>query len=950
MKASKSHHDNDRQNETPSRSPSMGREDLISSRKSPSRLSNPSVDHGRPNSDGESTTFTSTILRIFIGGSGSKVVLFLGLAIFGVFVPYTTTLQNASKPVDDVLAIMPYQQHNHTALRAWTTKSETTVQELQQQQQMHMQQQQKYQEELTRPQQERDEMKKGVAKLELELEHQERELRMPQSQATQDTDASKINAKDTPQPSMITMPASTPGVNSSSSSSTKAGTAIPTSSTKETKQRYAYAWVLGGIDPGRPAYKGFLYAILISVHILKKLGSRSDFIVMTQLSHNTTGRDELPPGDERLFQDMGIITKHLPKPIKSSFAQLVYEKFRPLQFTEYDRIMFLDADIMPLNNLDYLFHLSEGPHPVLRPNLVVATRREPCNTGLFIMHPKPGAYEDIQGVIQRQHDRGLKLPYPHFSWMRGWGHHFVREGDSWESVRGNGNRWKFHAGHSDQGLWYYFTKYFQQDVSIVIGSKLQTVTPGPNGKPQLTDDTHVILKHAPEPILNVYGCGANVTVEDYRCNPVYRDFAHFMGPKKPWASMPCPTCRLGIAQQRWYEELREVNENLSMGLDVDNFSEKHLPEIADSPLGYTAKFSDNREHHEASQKAAASTDKMGKKIDVDASKVLSSFTERPTIAYAISLIKCGDWQTNSAGLTDASLILRHSIHKISKRNKDSGSMYDYKMYAIVHKNAETCSRVLNDAGFEVQIFDPPVRQSEIQGDFLRKTIHKEVCCGADEFIKLYAYTLPEEIIVHVDIDFAFFKPMDHLFDAILYAKDSSEGRAARQQLLLEKPADKIPDKIDIFFTRDWPQVAPNKFPAGFQAGFMVARRNPSILEEMVNIIREGNYTDGWGRGHGWHNKGYGGYVGARAMQGFVAYFYDHVRPNTHVELNHCRFNHMGMDVLYRKNPNFNKRYGNVGRCRNGEETCEDCMATPMKVRRHYDNALVFVVYVSCRKM
>lgn len=31
----------------------------------------------------------------------------------------------------------------------------------------------------------------------------------------------------------------------------------------------------------------------------------------------------------------------------------------------------------------------------------------------------------------------------------------------------------------------------------------------------------------------------------------------------------------------------------------------------------------------------------------------------------------------------------------------------------------------------------------------------------------------------------------------------------------------------------------------------------------------------------------------------MAYFYDVVRPNTAVELNQCRFNHMGMDVRYR---------------------------------------------------
>jgi hypothetical protein len=119
--------------------------------------------------------------------------------------------------------------------------------------------------------------------------------------------------------------------------------------------------------------------------------------------------------------------------------------------------MLLDADTLPLVNLDYLFKLSDpeyDPNPVLRPNLIMATRGEPCNTGMFMMHPEPGAWEDLQRVIELQHERGRKLPYPHFDWKDGWGHNFEREGDHWEAIHKNGTAWRYHAGHSDQGLWY----------------------------------------------------------------------------------------------------------------------------------------------------------------------------------------------------------------------------------------------------------------------------------------------------------------------------------------------------------------------------------------------------------------------------------------------------------------------------------------------------------------
>jgi len=300
------------------------------------------------------------------------------------------------------------------------------------------------------------------------------------------------------------------------------------------------------------------------------------------------------------------------------------------------------------------------------------------------------------------------------------------------------------------------------------------------------------------------------------------------------------------------------------------------------------------------------------------------------IAYAVSFVKCGDHQNSPAGLIDASLVLRHSIYKISSRYPSSGSKYDFKMYAIVHTQAQACAEVLGKVGYEVIVKDPPLQKNEIRGEELRKNIHKERCCGHDEFIKLYAYTLPEKIIVHLDLDVALFKPMDHLYDAILYDKDSKHGQAARKLIQLERPEEKLPDTIGAFLTRDWSQVKPGKWPPGYQAGFLVARRDPSVLTELVEIIKEGDYQQGWGHAYGWGHKGYGGYIGAMAMQGLVAYYYDHVRTKDAVELNQCLFNHMGVDVKHRN------------KCRNGRDTCEDCTVTPI-------DQIYSMHFTTCRK-
>jgi hypothetical protein len=67
--------------------------------------------------------------------------------------------------------------------------------------------------------------------------------------------------------------------------------------------------------------------------------------------------------------------------------------------------------------------------------------------------------------------------------------------------------------------------------------------------------------------------------------------------------------------------------------------------------------------------------------------------------------------------------------------------------------------------------------------------------------------------------------------------------------------------------------------------------------------------------------------------GFVAYFYDKIRPGTAVELNQCRYSHRGMDVRDRHHPNVRTNLPpGVGGCRNGSEQCEDCRVTDPKVR------------------
>ena len=154
--------------------------------------------------------------------------------------------------------------------------------------------------------------------------------------------------------------------------------------------KYAYAWVLGGIHEDKPSYKGFVWTILISANILQREGSDADFCLFARLSPNSNLSD-FPVEDKRLFRALDINVVLLDKPKKESFDQLVYDKFLAIDLAAYKRVMFLDGDMMPLTNLDYIFHLSDPDYQaiptLLKPNLIMATRGEPCNTGMFMIEP-----------------------------------------------------------------------------------------------------------------------------------------------------------------------------------------------------------------------------------------------------------------------------------------------------------------------------------------------------------------------------------------------------------------------------------------------------------------------------------------------------------------------------------------------------------------------------------
>lgn len=283
---------------------------------------------------------------------------------------------------------------------------------------------------------------------------------------------------------------------------------------------------------------------------------------------------------------------------------------------------------------------------------------------------------------------------------------------------------------------------------------------------------------------------------------------------------------------------------------------------------------------------------------------------KAVVAYAISITSCA---SNATTVFDGPAILSHSIHQVSIRHNATLSQYDYKLYAFVHPDATHCTNFLEFLGYEVLIRDLPFNLDDIQSKNYKSLIEQDGCCGSREFLKLWAFALTDhDIVVHTDTDVFFLKPLDTLFDAMLDPDGASKHSLATMGNV------PLPSAIDFVYTRDYLQRSrmtrnPKRF--GVQGGFFVAKPSKERMDEMVKTILKGDYE----RGTGWAKMQYGGYWGSPQIQGFLSYFYGEIRPEHAVELNRCLYNTMVDDP-----PEAD------GRCRTGEETCEDCRETPLE--------------------
>lgn len=318
--------------------------------------------------------------------------------------------------------------------------------------------------------------------------------------------------------------------------------------------KFAGIFLVAGCEPERSNYRGFLYNTIAAAYMLRK--SSMDIHVMIRMSAFTKA-ERLPFEDEELLRKANITTRYLRKTDDDTFFTAMMDKFVALEYVQYDRVLFMDADVLPVCNLDYLLkHSMTGK---LKPNVVIQWKQEPASGGFFII--QPGKKDRFDQIVEARRKRQANET-EYFDSYWGWGQPMYHE---WETMRKRkGSNWTFYGAYADQGMLYHWVLYEQQNVSVIGPDTILHYGPGPNGRSILEETAPNFLQPCtPGGWINLpNNRGKNFTP--------YVNFYHYSGWDKPWVEyVPTTTStsdplQTANAQVLWHSILQRVGQKWNL--------------------------------------------------------------------------------------------------------------------------------------------------------------------------------------------------------------------------------------------------------------------------------------------------------------------------------------------------------------------------------------------------
>jgi xylan alpha-glucuronosyltransferase len=146
---------------------------------------------------------------------------------------------------------------------------------------------------------------------------------------------------------------------------------------------YVAAARLFSVDRGREAYATILHSAseyvcgaIVAAQSIRQAGSTRDLVILV----DDTISDHHRKGLVTAGWKVRIIQRiRNPKATRDAYNEWNYSKFRLWQLTDYDKVIFIDADLLILRNVDFLFAMPE----------ITATGNDATlfNSGVMVIEP-----------------------------------------------------------------------------------------------------------------------------------------------------------------------------------------------------------------------------------------------------------------------------------------------------------------------------------------------------------------------------------------------------------------------------------------------------------------------------------------------------------------------------------------------------------------------------------
>ena len=204
------------------------------------------------------------------------------------------------------------------------------------------------------------------------------------------------------------------------------------------------------------------------------------------------------------------------------------------QHTEYNRIQVLDADVLPLVNMDALFDL-----PIASKFIGCPGKDSVLNAGWFSLRPDCETFKRMTDLLWY---RGMRRPRQ-WDMSKGWGVPMP----AWTNALGRemNTGWDFFDARGNQGHMYAYFRFFARDLVLFYPSQVVRYTP------------------TKEAVVSTLGDGSDLSQKVWAAfpcpffqknEPPPLAYYHFTGNKKPWSKYDPSNAKFA----EWYAALGEA--------------------------------------------------------------------------------------------------------------------------------------------------------------------------------------------------------------------------------------------------------------------------------------------------------------------------------------------------------------------------------------------------------